>query len=473
MMGRFFALLAWVALALVGPVAQAQSDPIARGLAVQASTKAAYAFRGVPSLCFTGDSNTQFAINNSGVTLQNTNGTRVNWLRWYMGNRFYYDQSLNLGVAAQTTSYWLSTEVPAAIAAGCDIVDVHIGINDVGSGSATPAQIVANIAAGITQLNRAGIAVILSSLPPYQTMNTARQQQAAEINRQFWLLSLDRTRNVRFLNLNSVAVDYTTGGSLPGIQYSDNLHIAPGGGLAIAKAEAMLLDAILPPANDPFQANPSEAYNTSANPTGNMLANGIMLGTGGSISFSSGGAASGTVATSWSAGTNTGSATTLTFAMSKGANSANSTIPTQIMTIAGTADGTAGKIEQTIASIPAGVVAGDKIIAQCRMSWTNAVNMKAVDIRLSGFGATSPETYDGLDFAPSGTQRQALPTAFASMTGGAATFTTPALTIPASPTSIRLRVEATPLTSGSTTSITLTVEGCSVRKAGLGNRSGW
>ncbi len=40
MMGRLFALLAWVTLALVGPVAHAQSDPIARGLAVQAKALA-------------------------------------------------------------------------------------------------------------------------------------------------------------------------------------------------------------------------------------------------------------------------------------------------------------------------------------------------------------------------------------------------------------------------------------------------
>ena len=473
MIGRLLALLAWVTLALVGPAAQAQSDPIARGLAVQASTKAAYRFRGLPSICFTGDSNTQFAINNSGLIQSNTNGTRVNWLRWYLGNRFYYDQSLNFGLSSQTSAYWLASEVPAAIAAGCDIVDVHIGINDVGTGTPTLAQTIANVKAGIAQLNQAGIAVILASLPPYSTLTAARQQQSAELNRQFWLLSLDKGRNVRFLNLNPVWTDFSTGGALPGTQYSDNLHIAPVGGLAAAKAEAILLDPLLPAAADMYQANANETYDATLNPTGNILANGLMAGTGGTISFTSGGPATGQVATSWVGGFNGTVATTLTIALSKGANAVNSTIPAQVLTLSGTADGQAGKIDQNVALLPAGIVAGDRLYGQCRLSWTNAANIKAVNIRLNLTGATSPEAYDGLDFAPSGTQRLAVPTSFAAMSSGPATFTTPALTVPASMTAIRMRVEVTPLATGVATSITLAVEGCAVRKAGLGGRSGW
>jgi hypothetical protein len=464
-------LLAILAVSLAVP-AFAQSDIIARGIGVQARTSATVRFKAVPKLCFLGDSNTQFAINNSGTQLQNTDGTRVNWLAAYMGHRFYYDQSLNFGLASQKTDYWLATEVPAAIAAGCDIVESQIGYNDIATGTITLAQMLVNIKAGTAQLNAAGIAVVHESVFPSSTLNSAKQQTAAAFTRQLWLMSLDKSRNVRFVNLNPTFQDYSSGAALSTYTYNDNIHHAPIGGLVIAKAVAAVLDPLLPPAPEYGFFNANDTYDATLDQGGNIMLNGLMAGTGGSVAFTTGNPASGSVATSWIGGFASSTATTLVIVLSKGTNAANATIPTQILTMSGTADGNAGKLDQTVGSIPTGIAAGDKLYGECRLSWSNAANIKSLDVRLTIVGATTQEGMALQAYNPAGTVAVVIPAAFTSMSGGAATVTTPAVTVPASPTSIRMRVEVVPLTNAVTTSVTLTVESCGAFKAGFGPVSG-
>ena len=427
-------------------------DILAQDMAAQARRAAGVRLRPVPRVAFLGDSLTQFALNSGAGITQWTPASYLTWLRWTMRDRFHTEPALILGVASTRTDHLLATQVPQAIAARADIAFVQDGTNDVGL--LTAAQSIANVAAAVRLLNAAGIAVVLIAIVPQGGWSTAKRQQAAAYNRQLWMLARDAARAVRFVDVNPAYTDYGTGNALAGYQFSDAVHDSPSGALAKAQLIAGAVDDLFPRAAELVISSSADAFDAALNPTGDMLANGLMAGTTGTLTSG----ATGTVPTGWTGGLAASGATTLTVALSKGADPGYATVPAAVMTLGGTGDANNAKYDQGIAT-PAGLAAGDRVYLQCDVRWSGLAGVKSVGPRLSvGDGSATYEAWDGAAFNPAGTAVLALPPAFAGL------MRTPSLTLPANFQGLRARLQAVPV-AGSAVAGTVAFGRCSLRRA--------
>jgi len=138
----------------------------------------------------------------------------------------------------------------------------------------------------------------------------------------------------------------------------------------MGKAISDVLLTILTPRYTGLQS-PADVYNATDNINGNILANGIMNGSGGTLA----GSAAGVVADSWTlhqiAGTVTGSKTTK--ALDNG-----TTYPVQTITLV--ASSTA-KLYQQLYS-PASLTVGDTVYMEAEVSVTGATNLLECHIQL-------------------------------------------------------------------------------------------
>lgn len=426
------------------------------------TTSPRVALRTVPLACFAGDSLTQFGINNTGNTRTWTTSSYITPLRWLMRGRFITSQAQVVGVSASRSDHLLAAQVPQMIAGGCDLAFIQDGTNDP-AGGFTAAQTVANLSASAAQLNSANIAVIFISIAPQGGWSTAQRQMIAEVNRQLFLMSLDRTRWVRFVDINPAYSDYATGNALAGYQFSDNIHDSPAGAFAKAQLIATAIDDVLPKLPELLPYSSADAFSAALNPTGNLLTNGTMLGTTGSAAFG----ATGQVPSNWQIGFDSSGGSSMTIAASKTSSPSNATMPAATITFGGTGDARFMRMwSQSVAgnnsvAIPAGVVAGDRLAASCDVSWNGLTNFRYVALRLQASnGSNSYQSWDGGTLTPAGTTAVAMPQNF---TG--ALMTTPELVVPNGMTNLAFFIEAAPM-SGASLGGTVTISRCSIRKAG-------
>lgn len=434
------------------------TDLVAQDMAAAARRRAGFRLRGLPRVGWLGDSLTQFSINSAANIIQWTNVGYVNPLRWLLRGRMQTSRGLVIGVAGVKTDHLLATQVPAAIAAGIDIGFVQIGTNDFGT--LTLAQSVANVQAAVTQLNAAGVAVVLIAVAPQNAWAAPIRQSAAEYNRQLYLISLDRARNARFVDINPVFVDYGTGSAISGYLFSDGVHDGPAGSLAKAQRILAAVDDLFPKYAEHLPLSAADAFDPVKAPNGNIGPNAIMAGTGGT----SANGGSGTVANNWRLVTT--AASTATAAGSKGTDPTYPTLPTQAITLGGTGDsatirlsactvnGTAG------VAIPSGLNAGDLIYAEAELRWTGLAGaIKTVTLRLEGYtAAVTTSSQDGAQFNPGGTTALPLPPDFAGV------YRTDPLAVPAGAIGLGLILDVVPFT-GSALSGTITITRVALRKA--------
>jgi lysophospholipase L1-like esterase len=466
--GRIAALLA---LCLAPAPALAQIDPVARGMAGAAqSTAGRFPLTHTPRIAFACDSWSDFNRNVSAAptTVMWTSFGYINSLRAHYGKRFYTDPSLEFGIAGQTTSYYLTTEVPQIIAAKPDILIVYCGTNDDNTYPVLTTS-VANMQKADAQLSAAGIAVIHVGLVAQGSWNGAKKQWMAEFNRQMWLQSLNPALNVRYVDLNPTMSDYSTGLVVSGLLVGDNVHPSVLGGIAIAAAIEPVLDQLLPAIPDLQQLTDDEAYDPTLNPSGNMLLNGMMTGTAGSALSP----AAGAVATDWQCHfSNYSAPTTLTMACSKGTDSSYTNESTQVITIGGTADGDRIRFEAmgtsgALWTMPA-LAAGAAVYGECKISGTGLTNIASIQLLLVITVNGTTYTYWDGEYQNTGSSPGYSPGALPSTYS--ALRITPALTLPTGTvTSTRFYLEIQPMTSSTATSGAVTVEQCAVRQAGLGH----
>ena len=189
-----------------------------------------------------------------------------------------------------------------------------------------------------------------------------------------------------------------------------------------------------------------------------MLDNGLFTGTGGTLS---GAGASGQVATGWQGVNSAPDASTVTVAFSKSVHPTLTGLPQQVMTVSGVGNNAAQfRFARNFAALPAGLVAGNRVYAEMDVSWTNAVNIWQLWLRLSFYGATTREVMDGGTLTPAGTAQVALPAAI----GGI--MRTPPLEIPPGATNCLVRLEGQTLTNGQPCSMTVAAGRASLRRAG-------
>lgn len=399
----------------------------------------------VPLVAFLGDSLTDWADNVSGTATQWTAITYVSYLRRLLGPRIATDRSLVLGVASQGTAHLLSTQVPAALAAGADMAFIQCGTNDVGF--LTAQQVIGNMTVAAQSLLAAGTTVVLIAVAPQSAWNNIRRQQAAEMNRAFARLAR-LLKGIIFVDINDIYVDYGTGNAMNGYQFSDNVHDSPVGSLAKAQRIFAAVDAIIPKYNAYPSLSAIADYDATLAPYGNLLTNAVFAGTGGTLAAQGAAAApSGQLAGNWYARWASTTATTATAAFAKGTDPVNSSRSVQTITLGGTADsnwlrmfaastnGTAG------VAIPAGLPTATPMVLEAELGWTGLTGVGVVSLFLSlSDGTTQWSGEDGAMFTPGGTSAMALPPSFA---GGY--FRTPPVAVPAGVTSIGAELRISPL----------------------------
>ncbi len=420
----------------------------------------------MPRIAFMGDSNTDFSRNVSATQYQYTTTGYVHWLRRLARGRFYMQPDYVTGLAAMGTAHFATTQAPQVIARSPrpNIALVQIGTND--NGVLTAAQAVANVQAGVQALNAAGILVFLLSIVPQASWNSAKKQWAAEVNRHYWLMAHNPAFHVRFVDLNPAYVDFSSGSPIAAYQYSDGVHDSPAGGLVKAQTILPALEPLLPPTSELLPMTSADAWDATLAPTGNMVTNGMLSGTAGSLfaPTGSGGGASGQVATGWTGGNSATGISDVTCALSKGTHPAYPTLPTQVMTIGGVGNSASGfRILQTLPALPTGLVAGDVIYAEMDVSWVNAANIRQLWLRLGvNDGTTTTEACDGGTLVPSGTSALPLPASASGL------MRTPPLVIPPNLASITVRLEGTTLTNGVACSMTVSASRAALRKGRIG-----
>lgn len=255
-----------------------------------------------PLIAFAGDSITAMAVYSTATAIGNHPYAPSSWLVPMLGQRVRTDHSLNFGVSGDTTAQLLA-RIDAIAACAADIVCVLIGTNDVNGAvtGATLATYKANMIAIVDRLLNAGKLVIVTPPLP-RNVATAANRRLLHAMRE-WTLRLQWSgrRNLRVADASVEYGDSLSGTYAPrsGHDY-DGLHPQSRGAYEIAKALHRVLDPLLPPVPQGL-ASADDIYDATYNPGGNLLTNGILDGTGGTVPTSQGATTAGSqMATGWS-----------------------------------------------------------------------------------------------------------------------------------------------------------------------------
>lgn len=421
--------------------------------------------KGSPWVAQAGDSLTEYGLDTSSATVtQWTVGSANTFLRWKLRQRIYTEPSMITARGGTTTAHLLATQVPKIIASGAAVALIRSGANDVNQGVAVSLS-AANVRSAISMLTVAGMSSVLVSVVPWSGWSSAQKQAAVDLNRQYWLMSLDPALNVRFVDINPDMLDYATGARLASYTAADGIHDNAMGAAAVGQGALYdVMDALLPPDADLPVSNSNDTFSTTTNPSGNIVSNGLLagsaaVGAGTQVNNIPAGAASGNVPTGgWLAGfTGNDAANPLTVAFSKGTHPTISTLSTVVMTLGGSGGNVGAMLNQPI-TIPAGVAAGDKLYGEADISYTDLSNVRAVVLEIGLSGG-----YKAIDGAPGVMVSSAmLPATFSGL------WRTPALSLPTSPSGLYVRVSVIPNNTGLAVAGVVTISRVALRKAGLG-----
>ncbi|MFO1242389.1 MAG: GDSL-type esterase/lipase family protein [Rickettsiales bacterium] len=271
-----------------------------------------------PRVVLVGDSITAIhtALGSNKNTYHDPRGYFV-WLQVRLGFPFSFtvgnngSQGLigqNAGIIGDTTTGILARLDSDVIAKNPDIVFVHAGTNDI-TGGASFATITGNLNAIYTTLLNQGILVTVMPLLPRsgaQNWGTtaARQLHHAVSN---WIREKALTTQGMILIDGSAAMtDPASSTGDARTNYTvDGLHPSPIGGFYIGDAAYKVFKTITRPAATVCYS-PSDTYDATNNPAGNLLTNGQLAGTGGTV----GTGATGQAADNWSLSRTAGTAVT-------------------------------------------------------------------------------------------------------------------------------------------------------------------
>lgn len=248
------------------------------------------------------------------------NGTEnygyITWACQFSRQRFRFRPEDNFGVSGDTTTMMLA-RIAAVLASPAGTVIIAGGTNDRGLAAMTADQTIANLISMRDQCLAAGKAVILvPPLPRGDSVNTSNRlsgaQLAYHIRVREWILSNRGIPNVWPVDSWRYLADpYSTTGDIKLNYTIEGLHPLPVGGfyLGLSIAEDAFNN-MLPEPRLLIQSN-ADQWSTD-NLYGNILANGMFDGSGGTL----GTGGSGTLAASWG-GTSSGANSAVTRTYSK------------------------------------------------------------------------------------------------------------------------------------------------------------
>ncbi|WP_158671925.1 SGNH/GDSL hydrolase family protein [Bradyrhizobium guangdongense] len=338
-----------------------------------------------------GDSLTADAVGNGW-----TNWGWLAWARRYLNDRLDISTANVFAVGGATVSDVRTLQLPQALAANLDICFVMCGQNSLDGDPASTAAIWADLQAIYDELLQHGafVPAILMRVHGSAAPQSADVVfQASALNR--LIIEYARSRSsMLVIDLNPLYLDFATGQAISdflrdGIH--DNQPSAKAGGRVIADG----VSAAIPAFDDRFSVL-GDTYDAVKNPRGNLLANGLLSGTGGGVANG----ASGTVAASWSLQRNANSGASA--AGSKQAVAGYTNLEAQRITIGGTSDGTGLVLASE--DLITNVSEGDVLQAEMQASWNlSTADIIGIGLNLvyynAGFGIVT-QTWDGY-FSPS------------------------------------------------------------------------
>jgi len=360
------------------------------------------------SVNFIGRPNSKIAIFGDSITAQNTStNAQSNQARGYMVqahalsmNRFYYDSTLNFGVAGDTVQDMID-RISDVVASDPARVIFLGGTNDLSGGDDAP-TIFTKIQSVLDTLNDAGIPVdIIPVLPRTYNMDATKRKVLNHLNH--LILNEVGSRNPNFygvipaniplIDKNSSTGDTITGGFFPEAD-GKFLHPMDYGATLMGQVISSYYSVLFPTQPIYFN-NQADAYDATYNPYGYINLNPFMTGTSGTA----GTGVTGSVATNYTIERNSGS--TFTATASKGTDSAPQNGVTQIITLGASGTGVDGeniRMKQTHFDFNFSVfTAGDKFVLEIDVEQANLTNVKNISALISS-GTTS--TWYGL--SPSG-----------------------------------------------------------------------
>lgn len=217
----------------------------------------------------------------------------------------------NRGVSGDTTTGILARLDSDVLARNPDIVFVWAGTNDIALG-ATYATITSNLASIYQKiLDRGAIVAVLPIAPRNASgsdwSTSAQRRMHLAVNH--WIEQKARTtQGMIYIDPYPYVVDPASanGDSRSGFSV-DGVHCSPTGGYYMGEAAVKVFSGLIRPMSH-VAVSQYDAYDATNFPNGNMLTNGLLTGTGGTI----GTGASGTAATSWQVMRNSGTNATAT-----------------------------------------------------------------------------------------------------------------------------------------------------------------
>lgn len=222
------------------------------------------------------------------------------WVEALQGGTVDSLYSENFGVGGENSTQWLA-RIAAVLACPASIVVIPDPTNDFRlSTGLTAAQTRANMSAIFSQLVAAGKTVITWMPTPRGSTNAL---DATGLLRQAdyaaWLKTQSPTLGVYVADATSTLYDSGAAGFTPlsGVM-SDGLHFGIDGAYRQAVPISAILGTLIPRADVLTWSN-ADVYDAANAPRGNLFANGLMTGSGGSTT-AGGATVSGTWAANWS-----------------------------------------------------------------------------------------------------------------------------------------------------------------------------
>jgi len=344
-----------------------------------------------------GDSIGADAISYTSTLKYWTNWAWIAWMRRYCGpridlpmERVYAVGGAKLSDVYNATTRVVGTQLTQALADNIDICIVHIGTNSIGV--ETTANMVTEYTEIFTRLRNNGTFCIIM---PIRVHNSPLSYTGTDLL-QFsyinnWIEEYSRTqRGMLYLDVNQIYMDFSTGNA-QSIYLRDGVHDNQRSAQMMGKYVGGVINSLIVDTTARFMSL-GDVYDATNNRTGNLVANGLLAGSAGSLTNGATGAAP----TSWT-GSRAVNSGTVTAAFSKITNPALVGLEKTSIQVGGTADGNDVTLFQYSAS---GVVsAGDSVYAECEIDY-NITTTRILGIQLelfisdSGF-AVIGRTIDG------------------------------------------------------------------------------
>lgn len=352
------------------------------------------------------------------------------WAAFLSRRRIELLPTSNHGIAGETSAQILA-RIGNVLSLVPGVCVVLAGTNDIGT--LTPAQSIANLTTIYDVLRNAGIFVIAVPITPRGSITTAQQGHIQQVNKWIRLQRLSR-RNFAVADCELAYIDTATGAPKSTMS-ADALHPIVYGAYAIGNEIAAIVNAIYPDPCLPY-VNRLDIYHATENPDGNLLAGSVGLTEGTTGTLSNG--PTGSLATSWSAnGVNLPAGVTAVFAKVAKADGRSF----QQITFGGSYNvASPSSFNVTAPSAHASCVAGDTVEAVCELEADAGIAFLSgaqllIDV-VTPSGNPVP-----IDMVANNTHVLP-PVAFSGV------LKTPKVTLPGTPTLVRVTLRFTPMGVG-------------------------